>query len=99
MSVSCGIVFVGTNHATTPSYPLHLIKFPEQRPLAKVPGALGEFAYGEVRLLLASARLTERYALDLYRGRTPARVVRSASHLTRHRFHQLTHETFLLPQL
>jgi len=95
---SCGIGFVRPDYARTPSHPLHLIKLPEQRPLTKARGALGEFAYGEVRFLLASARLAERYAPDLYRGRTPARVIRSASHLTRYRFHQLTHGTFLLPQ-
>src|SRR5215210_6011383 len=96
MSASCGIGFVGTNHATTPSHPLHLIKLPDQRPLTKAPGALGEFAYGEVRFLLASARLTERYALDLYRGRTLARVVSSASHLTGYWFHRLAHASFFL---
>jgi hypothetical protein len=99
MSASCSIGFVGTHHATTPPHPLHLTKLPKQRPLTKARGALCEFAYGEVCFLLASARLTERYAPDLYRGRTPARVIRSASHLTRYRFHQLTHGTFLIPRL
>jgi hypothetical protein len=37
------------------SYPLHLIKFPDQRPLIEAPVDLGALAYGEVCFLLASA--------------------------------------------
>src|SRR5829696_4238683 len=45
----------------------HPVQYPDQRPVAiETPGVVRELAYGEVRLLLAGARLAEGNAPDLY---------------------------------
>ena len=62
----------------------------------RVSGGLGELAYLEVDLLLAGARLTERYTPDLYHSRVSAGAIRPTAHLTPSQFnHNLAQEALL----
>jgi hypothetical protein len=56
---------------------------PDERLAAETPRLQGKLAYGEVRLLLAGARLAEGYAPDLHHRPMGAGVIGLASHLAR----------------
>src|SRR5215211_3460610 len=67
----------------SPADPPHPVQYPDQRPVAiEAAGVVRDLAYGEVRLLLAGARLAEGNAPDLHHCRPLAGEVRSAPHLT-----------------
>ena len=75
---------------------------PAQQPgetlvVAGAPGLLREFAYGEVRLLLAGARPAEGHAPDYHRPRAAAGIVRSAAHQARSRWVRCLARKFPLP--
>jgi hypothetical protein len=54
----------------SPADPPRPVQYPDQRPVAiETPGVVRELAYGEVRLLLAGARLAEGNAADLHHCR------------------------------
>ena len=81
----------------SPADPPRPVQYPDQRPVAiETPGVVRELAYGEVRLLLAGARLAEGNAPDLHHCRPLAGEVRSATHLTSFGIrHRLVQETLL----
>ncbi len=75
---------VDAHSATPPRHrmpePIHKL---DERFIAQALRCFRKLAYGEVRLLLAGARLAEGYAPDLYRRRAPTGSARPAAHLTR----------------
>ncbi len=72
-----------TDYAPPSGSTLHSIQYPGYRLVLGVPRGLRKLAYREVGLLLAGAPLTEGYVLDRHHRWTPARIVRTATHLAR----------------
>jgi hypothetical protein len=69
------------NPATLRCMP-HPIQQLDERFVTQALRCLCELAYGEVRLLLASARLTEGHATNLYHRRAQARIICPTAHTT-----------------
>src|SRR5918995_4567438 len=69
---------------TPPSHLSHPLQHVNKRLFIVEPlrRSLCKLAYGEVRLLLAGARLTEGYAPNLYHRRAQAGNIRPTAHLT-----------------
>src|ERR687898_216458 len=69
---------------TPPSHLSHPLQHVNERLFIVEPlrRSLCKLAYGEVRLLLAGARLTEGYAPNLYHRRAQAGNIRPTAHLT-----------------
>ena len=83
MSLSRGINLVIIGYvAQGPRRPHPTQQSDELLIVLEAPGRLCELAYGEVRLLLAGARLTEGYASNLYHCRAQAGNIRPTAHLT-----------------
>src|SRR5918994_2736249 len=84
ISASCGIRFMVASWVTPPSHLSHPLQHVNKRLFIVEPlrRSLGKLAYGEVRLLLAGARLTEGYAPNLYHRRAQAGNIRPTAHLT-----------------
>jgi hypothetical protein len=75
---------MGADYATPPSDPSHPSQHVDERLFIGEPlrSSLRNLAYGEVRLLLTGARLTEGNAPNLYHRRAQARIVRPTAHPT-----------------